>query len=73
MPKWNAIRSKIHETSCDIICLQETKITNFDPSQIIFLPYCFCLLLVCCIRRSIWGNSNCLKKLHIFGTGGISK
>jgi exonuclease III len=23
--KWNVIRSKIHESTCDILCLQETK------------------------------------------------
>jgi hypothetical protein len=40
---------------------------------VLFLPYCFWLLLVCCIRRSIWGNSNCLEMLQIFGTCGISK
>jgi mRNA deadenylase 3'-5' endonuclease subunit Ccr4 len=28
--KWNTIRSKIHETSCDIVCLQETKREDFD-------------------------------------------
>lgn len=28
--KWNAIRNKIGETNCDIICLQETKRETFD-------------------------------------------
>jgi hypothetical protein len=31
--KWSAIRSKIRETSCDIICLQETK------REIFYQPY----------------------------------
>jgi exonuclease III len=29
--KWNAIRNKVQECSCDIICLQETKRDSFDP------------------------------------------
>lgn len=28
--KWNAVRSKINETQCDIICLQETKREHID-------------------------------------------
>jgi exonuclease III len=28
--KWDAIRSKILESSCDIVCLQETKKESFD-------------------------------------------
>lgn len=40
--KWDAIKSKIQESKCDIICLQETKrefldsqyIKNFCPSHI---------------------------------------
>jgi hypothetical protein len=28
--KWTTIKSKIQETSCDIICLQETKREFFD-------------------------------------------
>jgi hypothetical protein len=33
MLKWNAIRTKINESSCDIVFLQETKRAAFD------LPY----------------------------------
>lgn len=29
--KWDAIRAKINESSCHIVCLQETKRDNFDP------------------------------------------
>lgn len=32
--KWNAISSKIQETNCDIICLQETKREHFDLAYI---------------------------------------
>jgi hypothetical protein len=32
--KWVAIRSKIQESNCDIICLQETKRENFDQSYL---------------------------------------
>jgi len=28
--KWDAIRAKINESSCHIVCLQETKRDNFD-------------------------------------------
>jgi exonuclease III len=28
--KWDAIRDKITESQCDIVCLQETKRDNFD-------------------------------------------
>lgn len=28
--KWNSIRDKVFETQCNIVCLQETKIQNFD-------------------------------------------
>jgi len=28
--KWDAIRDKIAESNCDIICLQETKKETFD-------------------------------------------
>jgi hypothetical protein len=28
--KWDLIRNKIQETSCDILCLQETKRETFD-------------------------------------------
>lgn len=31
MKKWNAVRSKINETWCDIVCLQETKREQIDP------------------------------------------
>jgi exonuclease III len=44
-PKLTAIRSKISEKSCDIICLQETKKEFFDQSFVKkFCPssfYCF--------------------------------
>ena len=32
--KWDAIRNKIEESSCSIICLQETKREHFDISYI---------------------------------------
>jgi exonuclease III len=32
--KWTAIRSKISETKCDIICLQETKRAHFDQAYL---------------------------------------
>jgi endonuclease/exonuclease/phosphatase family metal-dependent hydrolase len=32
--KWAALRSKIHESKCDIICLQETKRENFDHAYV---------------------------------------
>lgn len=32
--KWEAIRNKVAETQCDIICLQETKREFFDDSYI---------------------------------------
>jgi exonuclease III len=32
--KWNSIRDKIQESSCDIVCLQETKRESFDASYI---------------------------------------
>lgn len=28
--KWDAVRNKIDESSCSIVCLQETKKENFD-------------------------------------------
>ena len=32
--KWDAIRDKIIESACQIVCLQETKRKNFDPFYI---------------------------------------
>jgi hypothetical protein len=32
--KWNAIRSKINESSCDTLCIQETKREFFDSAYI---------------------------------------
>jgi exonuclease III len=32
--KWSAIRSKINETGCDIVCLEETKRENLDDSYL---------------------------------------
>lgn len=32
--KWNAIRDRIVESACDVICLQETKRSQFDLSYI---------------------------------------
>jgi exonuclease III len=32
--KWNAIRDRISETCCDVICLQETKRSHFDVAYI---------------------------------------
>jgi len=29
--KWDALRSKIEESACQIVCLQKTKRNNFDP------------------------------------------
>lgn len=34
--KWNAIRDKIIEAACDVLCLQETKRDSFDLSYLIF-------------------------------------
>jgi len=40
--KWDAIRNKIEESTCSVICLQETKRENFDISFIRnFAPRCF--------------------------------
>jgi hypothetical protein len=36
--KWTALRSKIHEIGCDIICLQETKRENFDATYLKNFP-----------------------------------
>lgn len=30
MEKWDAIRNKIEESACSIVCLQETKRETFD-------------------------------------------
>lgn len=30
--KWNAIKDKICDSACDIVCFQETKKENFDNS-----------------------------------------
>jgi hypothetical protein len=32
--KWNAIRNKITESSCSVVCLQETKRTSFDSNYL---------------------------------------
>jgi exonuclease III len=32
--KWDAVREKIEESSCSVICLQETKRDHFDTSYI---------------------------------------
>jgi exonuclease III len=32
--KWDAVREKIEESSCSVICLQETKREHFDTSYI---------------------------------------
>jgi exonuclease III len=32
--KWTAIRSKISESKCDIMCIQETKCAHFDQSYL---------------------------------------
>jgi exonuclease III len=32
--KWNSIRNKIKDNSCDIVCLQETKRESFDQAYI---------------------------------------
>ena len=32
--KWNAIRDRLCANNCDILCLQETKRDNFDPSYL---------------------------------------
>jgi exonuclease III len=32
--KWNSIRNKIQETTCDILCIQETKREFFDLAYI---------------------------------------
>ena len=32
--KWSAISNKIEESNCVVLCLQETKRDNFDPSYI---------------------------------------
>jgi exonuclease III len=42
--KWTAIRSKVNEMGCDIICLQETKREDFDNSYL----RNFCLLSFGC-------------------------
>jgi exonuclease III len=34
--KWNAIKSKINESACDIVCLQETKREFFDNNYVNF-------------------------------------
>jgi hypothetical protein len=40
--KWNSIRNKIHETKCDIMCLQETKRESFDQAYLRkFVPKSF--------------------------------
>lgn len=40
--KWDAIRSKIMESNCDIVCLQETKRELFDLAYLkIFCPSSF--------------------------------
>lgn len=40
--KWEAVRSKILESQCDIACIQETKREHFDDSYIHnFCPYRF--------------------------------
>jgi exonuclease III len=32
--KWDAVKSKINESACDIICLQETKREFFDSNYV---------------------------------------
>jgi hypothetical protein len=32
--KWDAIRSKIVESNCDVVCLQETKRESFDSQYV---------------------------------------
>jgi exonuclease III len=40
--KWNAIRDCVSETNCDVICLQETKRSQFDSDfPRLFCPACF--------------------------------
>ena len=40
--KWDSIRDKISDSNCDIICLQATKKSDFDPQFIKkFCPPCF--------------------------------
>lgn len=40
--KWNALRDRITETNCDVICLQETKRASFDSSFLcLFCPPTF--------------------------------
>jgi hypothetical protein len=34
VPKWTAIRSKISESNCDILCIQETKWAHFDQAYL---------------------------------------
>ena len=36
--KWDAIRAKINDSSCHIVCLQETKRDNFD--QLYLKKFC---------------------------------
>ena len=40
--KWDAVRDKINESACSIVCLQETKRDHFDTPFIRkFLQWCF--------------------------------
>jgi exonuclease III len=34
MHKWTALHTKIYESKCDIICLQETKCETFDQAYV---------------------------------------
>jgi exonuclease III len=46
--KWEAVRDKISESGCDVICLQETKrqlldaqfVKNFCPASLMLLSFC---------------------------------
>jgi len=68
--KWEAIRNKIEESSCSIICLQETKREHFDISFIRnFAPRQFDNFdFIPSIGASgAGGASNSLVQLHFHG------
>jgi hypothetical protein len=60
--KWNAIRSKINETSCDILCIQETKREFFDEAYIIFFVPRPLILLNMSHQLELRGYPNDLEK-----------
>jgi len=64
--KWNGIRDRVTESSCDILCLQETKRSHFDIAYIRqFCPSTFdCFVILPSLGAS--GGSIIISKSSLF-------